>query len=285
MASRVEFYLGDRNPHVALELKDDWGAAIKGQIDEMIDAVDSEREEANVLRDAYLAREMRDKYMEDYTRHTTPSGVEQLADVEFAVDVLGGDLDPLLRLGFDPSVARAVNEGPLGPWGTYHGSDAPWYEAIWGEDVPESITRNVDALNPIDRNLSREEQAEVLRHEYRHRGLNELRNSPSRWKFDEQLRNIMGEQIARGSGFDVLPNVLEENLNRAFDRKYANTFIKGLSQLPLPIDEVGEYPDNLGWGDPEHYPREEQTFIDLMNRVESEADDLLSIRPSDWGYR
>ena len=55
--------------------------------------------------------------MADYKRHTTPSGVEQLADVEFAVDVLGGDPDPLLRLGFDPSVARAVNEGPLGARG------------------------------------------------------------------------------------------------------------------------------------------------------------------------
>ena len=41
---------------------------------------------------------------------------------------------------------------------------------------------------------------------------------------------------------------LEENLNRAFDQKYAKTFIKGLSKLPLPIDEVGEYPYNLVMG-------------------------------------
>ena len=284
MASRAEFYLGDRHPQVGLEPKDDWGdaidwnASIQDQIEEMLEAIDTKRED-DAMRDTRLARETQDKYMEDYKRHTTPSGVEQLADVEFAVDVLGGDPDPLLRLGFDPSVARAVNEGPLGTLGTYHGSDAPWYEAIWGEDVPESITRNVDFLNPMGRNLSHEEQAEVLRHEYRHRAYNELRNSRNRWKFDEQLRNIMGEQISREGESDVLPNVLEENLNRAFDQKYAKTFIK--RDVPLGY----EYPDNLGWGVREHYPREEQTFIDLMNRLESEADDLLSIRPSDWGYR
>ena len=284
MTSRAEFYLGDRHPQVGLEPKDDlgavidWDAAIQDQIEEMLEAIDTKRED-DAMRDTRLSRQALDKYMEDYTRHTTPSGVEQLADVEFAVDVLGGDPDPLLRLGFDPSVARAVNEGPLGALGTYHGGDAQWYEDIWGEDIPESITRNVDYLNPMDRNLSSEEQADVLRHEYRHRAYNELRNSRNRWKFDEQLRNIMGEQISRGSGSDVLPNYLEENLNRAFDQKYAKTFIK------REIPSGSEYPYNLSWGIPEHYPREEQTFIDLMNRVESEADDLLSIRPSDWGYR
>lgn len=283
-----------RDEQVGLEPKDDWGVVIKDQIDEMIDAIDSEkarqldeskfverirsadREEANAIIDAYLVMEARRK-VDDYTRHTTPSGVEQLADVELGVDVLGGYPDPLLRLGFDPSVARAVNEGPLGAYGTYHGSDAPWYKAIWG-DMPESITRNVDRLNPMDRNLSRAEQAEVLRHEYRHRGYNELRNSRNQWKFDEQLRNIMGEQVARGNEEDVLPNFLEENLNRAFDRKYANTFIKGLSQFDDPMTVADEYPDNLDWGDPEHYPREKETLTEFMNRVEGEARGLLSRR-------
>ena len=60
------------------------------------------------------------KRTDDYRRHTTPSGVEQLADVEFAVDVLGGDPDPLLRLGFDPSVARLdPSVEKRGAMGTY----------------------------------------------------------------------------------------------------------------------------------------------------------------------
>ena len=62
MASRTEFYLGDRHPQVGLEPKDDlgavidWDAAIQDQIEEMIEAIDSKREEANAMRDTRLVK-------------------------------------------------------------------------------------------------------------------------------------------------------------------------------------------------------------------------------------
>ena len=211
------------------------------------------------------------EFVDDYRRHTTPSGVEQLADAEFAVDVLGGYPDPLLRLGFDPKIARATNEGPFGSFGSYEGAMSPWYKAWWG-DGPEVVKRNVE------RNLGRQSQADILRHEYRHRALNELRKdnlpSPFRtrpmWSIDDELRSVMGEQFPSDEGLSQdekwrLNNALEENLTRSFDLRYGYPHVMGHA-----IDRYEEQPH--------FYPEKKETLTEFMNRVEGKARGLLSRR-------
>ena len=216
------------------------------------------------------------EFVDDYRRHTTPSGVEQLADIEFAVDVLGGYPDPLLKLGFDPSIARATKEGKYGYYGMYSPGG---YPDSLKNIFPERLHRNVD------KSVDLEAQADILRHEYRHKALSELRNNYrpqgdphasaeklDNFYLDKEIRDVMGDQWPSDAtqGLTLwerrsLLGRLEESLARSFDLRYGNRFI-----TEGALDDYYSY---ASW-----YPEKKETLTEFMNRVEGKATGLLSRR-------
>jgi len=255
------------------------------------------------------------KRTDDYRRHVTPSGVEQLADVEFAVDVLGGDPDPLLRLGFDPSVARLdPSVEKRGAMGTYS-SEAeyrrlPGIEEAWrrfglGAKYDEYWPRNEDwvrvhpdvlntlrdtalpAWGAVPTAIDREAQADIWRHEFRHRGLNELRRAePPRtpivgqYNIDKEVRNVMGENAPKprhitdvGGAWDYLKwrfrygdpaPIMRENLNRSFDARHG-----GRAAMASYLGARAKHP--------EYFPSDE-SLSNFMDRIEGRATKLLDER-------
>jgi len=250
-----------------------------------------------------------------YRRHVTPSGVEQLADVEFAVDVLGGDPDPLLRLGFDPSVARLDPDvRKRGAMGTYSASAeyrrTPAIEEIWRkfglgakydkywpreEDVvrvhPDVLNMLRDTALPAwgapPTAIDREAQADIWRHEFRHRGINELRRAEpprtpliGRYNIDKEIDKVMGENAPKprhitdvGGAWDYLkwrfrhgdpaPTV-RENLNRGFDARHG-----GPAAIAAYEGARSQYP--------EYFPSDE-SLTEFMNRIEERATKILDER-------
>tara|TARA_Y100000310_G_scaffold159334_1_gene158889 strand:+ start:77 stop:850 length:774 start_codon:yes stop_codon:yes gene_type:complete len=243
-----------------------------------------------------------------YRRHVTPSGVEQLADVEFAVDVLGGDPDPLLRLGFDPSVARLDPDvEKRGAMGAYSAEAEyrrmPAIEEIWrrfglgakyDEYWPreEDVVRvHPDVVNMLKRSLpgwgapptaiDREAQADVWRHEFRHRGTNELRRAePSRtpivgrYNIDKEIDKVMGEKAPRDKlSWDYFKwrfkygdpaSIMRENLNRGFDARHG-----GPAAIAAYEGARSQYP--------EYFPSDE-SLTEFMNRIEGRATKILDER-------
>ena len=245
-----------------------------------------------------------------YRRHVTPSGVEQLADVEFAVDVLGGDPDPLLRLGFDPSVARLDPDvRKRGAMGTYAAEDetkrVPGIEEIWRkfglgakydeywprakEDVvrvhPDVVNMLKDTALPAwgapPTAIDREAQADIWRHEFRHRGMMELRrDEPPRtpiigeYNIEKEIDKVMGEKAPRDKlSWDYFKwrfrhgdpyKIIRENLNRGFDARHG-----GLAAIASYEGRKAQYP--------EYFPSEE-SLSEFMNRIEGRATKILDER-------